>query len=82
LLDVSIITEADRTQPGLPLKKGRCGTMTHERNTTAMLFVALNAAGDTVIGMCDDCHCHQMVRFGGHEFLDNQVFLVDLRHGL
>lgn len=34
----------DRTQPGLPLKKGRCGTMTHDdkRNATTTLFAALN----------------------------------------
>ena len=51
----------DRTQPGLPLKKGRCGTMTHDykRNGTATLFAALNVADGTVISMCDDRHRHQ-----------------------
>jgi hypothetical protein len=40
----SQIQALDRTQPGLPLKKGRCGTMTHDykRNGTATLFAALN----------------------------------------
>jgi hypothetical protein len=40
----SQIQALDRTQPGLPLKKGRCGTMTHgyKRNGTATLFAALN----------------------------------------
>jgi transposase len=51
----------DRTQPGLPLKKGRCGTMTHDykRNGTATLFAALNTLDGTVIRMCDDRHRHQ-----------------------
>jgi len=51
----------DRTQPGLPLKKGRCGTMTHDykRHGTATLFAAWNAADGTVISMCDDRHRHQ-----------------------
>jgi len=41
----------DRTQPGLPLKKGRCGTMTHDykRNGTTTLFAALNTLDGTVI---------------------------------
>ncbi len=57
----SQIQALDRTQPGLPLKKGRCGTMTHDykRNGTATLFAALNALDGTVIGMCDDRHRHQ-----------------------
>lgn len=51
----------DRTQPGLPLKRGRCGTMTHDykRNGTATLFAALNTLDGTVISMCDDRHRHQ-----------------------
>jgi len=46
---------------GLPLKKGRCGTMTHDykRNGTATLFAALNTLDGTVISMCDDRHRHQ-----------------------
>src|SRR5512140_3139792 len=57
----SQIQALDRTQPGLPLKKGRCGTMTHDykRHGTATLFAALNAADGRVIGMCDDRHRHQ-----------------------
>ncbi|MGH9564668.1 MAG: IS630 family transposase [Candidatus Angelobacter sp.] len=57
----SQIQALDRTQPGLPLKKGRCGTMTHDykRNGTATLFAAMNALDGTVIGMCDDRHRHQ-----------------------
>src|ERR1700751_643501 len=55
------IQALDRTQPGLPLKKGRCGTMTHDykRNGTATLFAALNTLDGTVISMCDDRHRHQ-----------------------
>ena len=55
------IQALDRTQPGLPLKRGRCGTMTHDykRNGTATLFAALNTLDGTVISMCDDRHRHQ-----------------------
>ena len=44
----------DRTQPGLPMKKGRCGTMTHDykRNGTTCLFAALTVLGGKVIGSC------------------------------
>jgi transposase len=57
----SQIQALDRTQPGLPLKKGRCGTMTHDykRNGTATLFAALSALDGTAIGMCDDRHRHR-----------------------
>jgi transposase len=57
----SQIQALDRTQPGLPLKKGRCGTMTHDykRNGTATLFAALDVSDGTVISMCDDRHRHQ-----------------------
>ena len=57
----SQIQALDRTQPGLPLKKGRCGTMTHDykRNGTATLFAALNTFDGKVISMCDDRHRHQ-----------------------
>jgi len=56
----SQIQALDRTQPGLPIKKGRCGTMTHDykRNGTATLFAALNALEGEVISMCDDRHRH------------------------
>jgi len=54
----SQIQALDRTQPGLPLKKGRCGTMTHDykRNGTTTLFAALNALEGTVIGTCYPRH--------------------------
>jgi hypothetical protein len=57
----SQIQALDRTQPGLPLNKGRCGTMTHDykRNGTATLFAALNTLDGTVISMCGDRHRHQ-----------------------
>ena len=54
----SQIQALDRTQPGLPLKKGRCGTMTHDykRNGTTTLFAALNTLEGTVIGTCYPRH--------------------------
>ena len=57
----SQIQALDRTQPGLPLKKGRCGTMTHDykRNGTATLFAAMSTLDGSVISMCDDRHRHQ-----------------------
>jgi transposase len=57
----SQIQALDRTQPGLPLKRGRCGTMTHDykRNGTATLFAAMSTLDGTVISMCDDRHRHQ-----------------------
>lgn len=57
----SSIQALDRTQPGLPLKKGRCGTMTHDykRNGTSTLFAALNTATGEVIGECKQRHRHQ-----------------------
>jgi transposase len=57
----SQIQALDRTQPGLPIKKGRCGTMTHDykRNGTATLFAAMNTLDGKVISMCDDRHRHQ-----------------------
>ncbi len=57
----SQIQALDRTQPGLPLKKGRCGTMTHDykRNGTTTLFAALNVLDGTVIGECMPRHRHQ-----------------------
>ena len=52
------IQALDRTQPGLPLKKGRCATMTHDykRNGTTCLFAALNVLKGTVIGTCYPRH--------------------------
>jgi transposase len=57
----SPIQALDRTQPGLPLKKGRCGTMTHDykRNGTTTLFAALNVLNGKVIGECHGRHRHQ-----------------------
>ena len=57
----SQIQALDRTQPGLPLKKGRCGTMTHDykRHGTTTLFAALNLLDGTVIGECMARHRHQ-----------------------
>jgi len=57
----SQIQALDRTQPGLPLKKGRCGTMTHDykRNGTTTLFAALNILDGKVIGECHARHRHQ-----------------------
>src|SRR5207302_4388329 len=56
----------DRTQPGLPMKKGRAGTMTHDykRNGTTTLFAALNVLDGTVIGRNMQRHRHQeFIRF-------------------
>jgi len=55
------IQALDRTQPGLPLKKGRCGTMTHDyvRNGTTTLFAALEMASGRLIGTCMPRHRHQ-----------------------
>src|SRR5204862_8019314 len=57
----SQIQALDRTQPGLPMKKGRCGTMTHDykRNGTTTLFAALNMLDGTVIGQCMPRHRHR-----------------------
>ena len=57
----SQIQALDRTQPGLPLKKGRCGTMTHDykRNGTTTLLAALNYLNGKVIGPCHSRHRHQ-----------------------
>lgn len=55
------IQALDRTQPGLPLKKGRCGTMTHDykRNGTSTLFAALEVATGNVTGECYQKHTHK-----------------------
>jgi len=51
----------DRTQPGLPMKKGRGTTMTHDykRNGTTTLFAALDTATGEVYGLCQQRHRHQ-----------------------
>jgi transposase len=57
----SQIQALDRTQPGLPIKKGRCGTMTHDykRNGTTTLFAAIELAAGQLIGTCMPRHRHQ-----------------------
>ena len=57
----SQVQALDRTQPGLPMKPGRCGTMTHDykRNGTTCLFAALNVLEGTVIGTCYPRHRNQ-----------------------
>ena len=82
----SQIQALDRTQPGLPMKRGRLGTMTHDykRHGTTTLFAALNVLEGKVIGRCMQRHRHQeFIRFlnaieadipageGVHVILDN-----------
>jgi len=57
----SQIQALDRTQPGLPMKRARGETMTHDykRNGTATLFAALNTSNGEVLGMCMERHRHQ-----------------------
>jgi transposase len=57
----SQIQALDRTQPGLPIKPGRCGTMTHDykRNGTTSLFAAMNVLDGTIISQCQPRHRHQ-----------------------
>jgi transposase/transposase-like protein len=57
----SSIQALDRTQPGLPMKAGRCGTVTHDykRHGTSTLFAALNTVSGEVIGQCSKRHRHQ-----------------------
>jgi transposase len=57
----SQVQALDRTQPGLPLKKGRAETMTHDykRNGTTTLFAALNVLDGQVIAQCQQRHRHE-----------------------
>ncbi len=57
----SQIQALDLTQPGLPLKPGKCATFTHDnvRNDTTTLFAALNTLKGTVFGRCAPRHWHQ-----------------------
>ena len=57
----SQIQALDRNQPGLPLKRGRCGTMTHDyvRHGTTTLFAALNVLDGSIIGQCFNRHRHE-----------------------
>jgi transposase len=62
----SQIQALDRTQPGLPMKKGKAGTMTfdYKRNGTTTLFAAFDVLEGTVIGRCMQRHRHQeFIRF-------------------
>src|SRR6201993_3594962 len=60
------IQALDRTQPGLPLKPGKCGTMTHDykRHGTTTLFAAFNVLEGVGLGPCMQRHTHQeLIRF-------------------
>jgi transposase len=62
----SQIQALDRTQPGLPMKRGRAGTMTHDykRNGATTLFAALDLLDGKVVGQCMQRHRHQeFIRF-------------------
>ena len=62
----SQIQALDRTQPGLPIKPGKCGTMTHDykRHGTTTLFAAFSVLDGAVIGRCMQKHTHQeFIRF-------------------
>jgi transposase len=62
----SQIQALDRTQPGLPMKRGRAGTMTHDykRHGTTTLFAALNVLDGSIIGKNMQRHRHQeFIRF-------------------
>lgn len=77
----SQIQALDRTQPGLPLKKGRCGTFTHDyvRHGTTTLFAALEILEGKVIGQCYPRHRHQefvkFLRCLDNEFPDEELNL-------
>jgi transposase len=70
----SQIQALDRTQPGLPLKQGRCGTMTHDykRNGTTTLFAALNVLEGTVLGTC----------YPRHRNIEFRKFLRQIDHAI
>jgi len=79
----SQIQALDRTQPGLPLKPGKCGTMTHDykRHGTTTLFAAFNILNGKVIGTCQPRHrSREFVKFLNHLEkqlpLDQQVHLI------
>jgi transposase len=57
----SQVQALDRTQPGLPLKKGRAATMTHDykRHGTTTLFAALNTLDGSIIARCEQRHRHE-----------------------
>ena len=79
----SQIQALDRTQPGLPLKPGKCATMTHDykRNGTTTLFAALNVLDGAVIGRCMQQHRHQeFIRF--LNAVENEVPMSKVIHAI
>ena len=85
----SQIQALDRSQPGLPMKKGRAGTMTHDykRHGTTTLFAALNLLDGKVIGHCMKRHRHQeFIRFLNRidrqtlPYLDIHLIIDNRRH--
>ena len=79
----SQIQALDRTQPGLPMKPGRAGTMTHDykRHGTTTLFAALNVLDGTVIGHNMKRHRHQeFIRFLKHHRGSGTEAKSDPRH--
>ena len=79
----SQIQALDRTQPRLPIKRGLCGTMTHDykRNGTTSLFAALNVLDGTIISQCQPRHRHQewlkfLNRIKSSVPVDKQVHLI------
>lgn len=80
----SQIQALNRTQPGLPLKKGRCGTMTHDykRNGTTTLFAALDLLQGKVIGDFHKRHRHQeflkFLRRIDREFADGRTLHIGM----
>ena len=79
----SQIQALDRTQPGLPMKKGRGETRTHDykRHGTTTLFAALNVADGKIIGTCMDRHRHQewlkfLRRIDEQTLADKQLHLI------
>jgi transposase len=81
------IQALDRTQPGLPIKKGRCGTHTHDyvRHGTTTLFAALNMLDGKVVGQCQARHRHQewlkFLRLLDREFPEVDLHLIMDNYG-
>ena len=85
--DKSQIQTLDRTQPGLPMKPSRCGTMTHDykRHGTTTLFAALSMLDGKVIGDCMPQHRHQefirfLKRIDTEAPAEAELHLIVLRH--
>jgi transposase len=83
----SQIQALNRSQPSLPMKRGRCGTLTHDykRNGTTTLFAALNVLDGTVIGECMARHRHQeflkFLRRLEREFPSQELHLIVDNYG-